>query len=171
MISLDDPFWENVKCGYGIRYNPVPALRRLEAAWSAKEESKVFVELWDELHHQGDLGIGSYACVPQIVRIGRVRAPMTPDFFALIAVIEIERHEHDNPKMPREIADDYAQALSSIPELISKASPPKWDQSMIGSTCSALAASKGNRLLARAYLEMTEDNAIPFLREEIGYEP
>ena len=171
MISLDDPFWEQVKCGYGIRYNPVPALRRLEAARTANEESEAFVELWDELHHQGDLGIGSYASVPHIVRIGRVRAPMTPDFFALIAVIEIERHENENPKMPREFADDYAQALSSIPDLIAKASPLKWDESMIGSTCAALAASKGNRLLARAYLEMTEDNAIPFLREEIGYEP
>ncbi|MCW1921569.1 hypothetical protein OKA05_03325 [Luteolibacter arcticus] len=171
MIGLDDPFWEQVKCGYGVLYNPVPALRRLEAAQTAKEESQAFVELWDNLHHQGDLGIGSYACVPQIVRIGHVRAPMTPDFFALIAVIEIERHENGNPKMSREFVDDYLHALSLIPDLIAKASPPKWDQSMIGSTCSALAASKGNRLLARAYLEMTEDNAIPFLREEIGYEP
>ncbi|MCW1883730.1 hypothetical protein OKA04_03255 [Luteolibacter flavescens] len=138
---------------------------------TAAEESEAFVELWDELHHQGDLGIGSYACVPQIVRIGQKRAPMTPDFFALIAVIEIERHENDNPEMPRELAGEYSHALNLIPELIAKASPPKWDQSMISSTCAALAASKGNRLLARAYLEMNEDNAVPFLREETGYEP
>ncbi|NNE91185.1 MAG: hypothetical protein HKN23_06020 [Verrucomicrobiales bacterium] len=96
---------------------------------------------------------------------------MTFDFFALITVIEIERHERHNPKIPRKFKVDYLQALEKIPNLIGRAAPKKWDQNMIGSACAALAASKGNRLLARAYLEMSEHNALVFLREETGYEP
>ena len=131
----------------------------------------MYKELWDELHHQGDLGVCSYACVPHLVRIAESRPPMTFDFFAMITVIEIERHERHNPKIPREIKSDYLQALERIPALIPQASPHKWDETMISSTCAALAASKSNRLLARAFLEMTALSARTFLREETGYEP
>ena len=171
MLDFDDPIWDRLEGGYQIPYNPVPALRRLERASTHKEESKIFKELWGELHHQGDLGVCSYACVPQLVRIAESRPPMTFDFFALIAVIEIERHERHNPKIPRDLKEDYSAALKKVPQLIDRAVPPRWDQIMIGATCSALAASKGNRLLARAYLEMSEDNALEFLREKTGYEP
>ncbi len=171
MLDLDDPTWERLEGGYRQPYNPVPALRRLEGASNPKEEAAVFKELWDELHHQGDLGVCSYACVPHLVRIAERRPPMTFDFFALIAVIEIERHERNNPKMPRELKTDYLQTLEKIPPLIAQATPLKWDESMISSACAALAASKGNRLLARAFLEMSEMSARSFLREETGYEP
>lgn len=76
-----------------------------------------------------------------------------------------------NPKIPHGMESDYLQALEKIPALIAQASPRKWDATMISSSCAALAASKGNRLLARAFLEMNELNARTFLREETGYEP
>jgi len=171
MLDLDDPTWERLEGGYRRPYNPVPALRRLEGVSNPKEESEAYKELWNELHHQGDLGECSYACVPHLVRIAESRPPMTFDFFALITVIEIERHERQNPKIPRDMKSDYLQALEKIPALIAQASPRKWDEIMISSSCAALAASKGNRLLARAFLEMNELNAKTFLRGETGYEP
>ncbi len=171
MIELDDPIWDTLQGGYRSPYNPVSALRRLQAAKTAEEQKKVYAELWNELHHQGDLGICSYACIPQLVRIAQCSPPMTYDLFAMIAVIETERHENGNPRIPGYLRDDYATALSAIPQLIAIASPPKWDESCIKAACAALAASKGNRILARAYLEMNQDSAIAFLREETGYEP
>ena len=118
MLDLDDPTWERLEGGYRQPYNPVPALRRLEGVSNPKEESEAYKELWDELHHQGDLGACSYACVPHLVRIAECRAPMTFDFFALITVIEIELHERHNPKIPRAMKSDYLQALEKIPVLI-----------------------------------------------------
>ena len=170
-MELDDPIWDTLEGGYRTLYNPVSALKRLQNAKTAEEQTKVYAELWDELHHQGDLGICSYACVPQLVRIAQSNPPMTHDLFALIAIIETERHENSNPRIPGYLKDDYATALNAIPQLIAMASPPKWDETCIKAACAALAASKGNRILARAYLEMNDANALVFLREETGYEP
>ena len=170
MLNLDSPTWELLEGGYRQPYNPVAALRRLEEVSSPKEEAAAFKELWDELHHQGDVGACSYACVPHLVRIAESRPPMTSDFFALVSVIEIERHELQNPEIPQEYRSDYLHALEKIPTIIAQASPQEWDESMISSTCAALSAAKGNRLLARAFLEMSEIAARSFLREETGYE-
>jgi len=60
MLSFDDPRWRQLRGGYGSPYDPRKALLSLErgtdvlAAWS---------ELWEELHHQGDVGEASYAAV------------------------------------------------------------------------------------------------------------
>lgn len=64
MLDLDNPTWDGLDGGYLRPYNPVSALRRLEGVANPKEESGVYKDLWDELHHQGDLGECSYACVP-----------------------------------------------------------------------------------------------------------
>ncbi|MDZ4402836.1 hypothetical protein [Prosthecobacter sp.] len=171
MLKLDDPRWDTLEGGYHIPYNPVPALKRLQVAKSAAAQSKVYKEFWEELHHQGDLGVCSYACVPQLVRIARVNPPKTYDFFALITVIEVERHEKGNPRMPSYLKAEYTEAWSIVSQLISSTPASSWDVTVTQTACAALAASKGQRILARAYLEMNTDGALRFLREETGYEP
>jgi hypothetical protein len=51
-------------------YNPVDALNNIEAELNPVNLKDVWEELWTELHHQDDVGIGSYRVVPQIARIG-----------------------------------------------------------------------------------------------------
>jgi len=56
--------WGELNDGYGAPYDPRPAIAKLraepldQAAWG---------ELWNELHHQGDVGAASYAAVPLLV--------------------------------------------------------------------------------------------------------
>ena len=56
-MEPDDDRWHKLRGGYKVEYDPRPALKRLiskteiEAAWH---------ELWEELHHQGDVGEASY---------------------------------------------------------------------------------------------------------------
>mgnify|MGYP000846716068 CR=1 FL=1 len=171
MLSLDDPLWEKMEAGYGIPYNPVPTLRKLEKAETAKAQNVNYKELWDELHHQGGLGLCSYACVPQLVRIAQTTPPQTYDFFALITVIEVERHENGNPRLPAFLKADYEAAWRTIPQIIASGAITRWDAMMVQMACAALAASNGQRILARAYLEMNTDGALRFLSEETGYEP
>ena len=68
MLSLDDNRWNNLTGGYRIQFDPRPLLAKLE---SGRDTATNWHELWDELHHQGDVGEASYASVPHLVRIHR----------------------------------------------------------------------------------------------------
>jgi hypothetical protein len=47
--------------GYRIPYDPRRALHALEAGGDV---AAAWGELWNDLHHQGDIGEGSFAAVP-----------------------------------------------------------------------------------------------------------
>ncbi len=66
MLSLDDPRWSTLEGGYKVIYDPRPALELLRAGGRTEE---AWSELWNELHHQGDIGSASYAAVPHIIDI------------------------------------------------------------------------------------------------------
>ena len=96
-LAFDDPRWDALHGGYRISYELRPALTRLgtpsgvDAAWT---------ELWDGLHHQGDVGEASYAAVPQLVHIHAERHVPDWNTFALVTWIEIVRQRNENPPVP-----------------------------------------------------------------------
>jgi hypothetical protein len=61
----------------------------------------VWHELWDELHHQGDVGEASYAAVPIIVESYQKRGVIDWNAYAIVAIIELARNERDNPDVPQ----------------------------------------------------------------------
>ena len=67
-MDLNDARWSELKGGYRIAYDPPPALAKLERDAG---DAEAWEELWNELHHQGDVGEASYASVPELVRIHR----------------------------------------------------------------------------------------------------
>lgn len=75
----------------------------------------VWEELWEELHHQGDLGLASYAAVPHLVRLARQKRDW--NIYALVGLIETERHSKTNPVMPDWLLSDYQQALDQLVKL------------------------------------------------------
>src|ERR1700722_1269685 len=94
MLSLTDPIWPQLEGGYRVPYDAPIALAQMDRGES------VCHELWQELHHQGDVGVASYEAIPQIVRICEVRREFDWNLYALAATIEIERHRKDNPALP-----------------------------------------------------------------------
>jgi hypothetical protein len=109
MLPLDDPRWKNLKGGHAEPYDASVPLVRLERGEDGWEE------LWQELHHQGDVGEASYASVPHLVRIGAA-FPMRRDWnlYALISTIEVERHRKSNPPLPEWVRADYEKALRDL---------------------------------------------------------
>jgi hypothetical protein len=97
MLSLTDKRWTELKGGYRTAFDPRPALHKLESNVHAKE---AWHELWEGLHHQGDVGEASYAAVPHIVGIYRRRQKDRWRTFGLIALIELARGRDTNPKVP-----------------------------------------------------------------------
>jgi len=102
-----EPNWTEMLGGYGAPYDPRPAIERLHqdpldrGAWD---------ELWNELHHQGDVGEASYAALPLLVD-ACAAGPRDWNLYALVATIEVERHRAANPRLPQWLAAAYAEAL------------------------------------------------------------
>jgi hypothetical protein len=59
MISFKDRRWEKLLGGYRTAFDPRPALQNLESDVHVKD---AWHELWEELHHQGDVGEASPDC-------------------------------------------------------------------------------------------------------------
>ena len=97
MLELDDRRWSELEGGYRVPFDPRPALRQLERGVGL---SDAWRELWDGLHHQGDVGLASYAAVPHLVRIHAAHAAADWNTYALLEVIEWERHVDRNPTIP-----------------------------------------------------------------------
>ena len=65
-----------------------------------QEGKDVWDELWDELNHQGEVGVASYAAVPELVRIAGGATCRDWNIYGLVATIEVERHRKGNPSVP-----------------------------------------------------------------------
>ncbi len=100
--------------GYRMPLDPRPLLNRLEFE---QDTSTVWRELWDELHHQGDVGDASFAAVPPLLRIYRKRGVIDWNTYAIVAVIELARNEGTNPDVPPWLKNDYFQSIHELAEM------------------------------------------------------
>jgi hypothetical protein len=113
MISLDDVRWSRMTGGYKMLLDPRPLLQQLE---DEDDTTEVWKELWNELHHQGDVGDASFASVPFLVQSYRQKGVIDWNTYALVAVIELARRDGKNPDVPQWLADDYFQAIRELAE-------------------------------------------------------
>jgi hypothetical protein len=95
MLSFDDDRWNHLAGGYKMPFDPRPSLRKLE---SRQDTPSAWKELWEELHHQGDVGDASYAAIPELVRIHRNGRAADWNLYAMVAIIELARSESQNQK-------------------------------------------------------------------------
>lgn len=166
MLPLDDPLWTQLMGGYKMPYNAAAPLRRLYADGPSEE---LWDELWDELHHQGDVGQASYAAVPHLLELVRRSRVMDWNPIGLIAVIEIERPTR-NPKVRADLADAYFRAIDQVPEVVASHPQREWDAVLTQNIMAGIALARGQRLLARAYLELSLEAATEWLRDVQGYD-
>ena len=141
-------------------YDPRNALRKLErgedvdAAWS---------ELWNELHHQGDIGEASYAAVPHLVRIYAARVIPDWNAYALVATIEEVRQNGRNPDLPSYLSDTYQSALRELGELGLRELQSAEEATLVTSILAVLAFWKGQRSLGLLASSFTEDERLELL--------
>ncbi len=73
--------------------------------------------LLNELHHQGDVAVASFATVPFLVRSYQERGVVDRSTYAIVAIIELARKEGKKPDVPQWIMDDYFQAIRKLAEI------------------------------------------------------
>jgi hypothetical protein len=113
MLSLDDKRWQSLEGEYRTRFDPRPQLSKLAAN---RETKAAWHALWEELHHQGDVGEASYAAVPHLVRIYRQRGVVDWNTYAIVAVIDLARDSGKNPELPKWLKEHYLQAIRDLAE-------------------------------------------------------
>jgi hypothetical protein len=157
MFSLDDARWQDLDGGYRVRFDPRPLLSKLQA----NDETKAtWHELWEQLHHQGDVGEASYAAVPHLVRIYRERGGDCWNTYAIVAIIELARGMGKNPDEPKWLKEDYFRAIRELAEVGAVEILRARDSEEIRAILSILAITTGIRTHARFLLNYSDEELL-----------
>jgi hypothetical protein len=146
MIPLDHEIWPSLMGGYRIPYDASVALRELERT---DHPEAVWEELWNELHHQGDVGPASYAALPHIVRIARSRSFTDWNAYAIASVIEASRQSGHNPAIPDWLQDSYKAAWQELLEMGLEQLKVETDETTTRAMLGAVALARGLSRLGR----------------------
>jgi hypothetical protein len=159
MLALTDRRWQQLHGGYRIPFDASVPLAQLEAG------KPVWDQLWEELHHQGDVGEASYAAVPHLVRIAQGITVRDWNVYALVALIEIERHRKNNPPLPDWLRPDYEAAWRDITTLALTDLAASSDPFTVRSALGVVAVGRGQLKLG-ALLCHFDDSELTELAEE-----
>lgn len=154
MIPLSDLKWKDFDGGYRDQYDASVPLSRLES--EAEGLDSIWSELWENLYHQGDVGVASYAAIPHLARIIRSRKILDYNPFALTVAIELARGRGNNPGLPDWLTGDYHQALGDIAKYGCDNLDGEWDSSILKSVLALIAIIKGNRDLGELLFEVDD---------------
>jgi len=168
MLSLEDKRWQNLEGEYRTSFDPRPLLSDLETKKNAKA---TWHELWEGLHHQGDVGAASYAAVPHLVRIYRKRGIIDWNTYAIVAVIELARDEGKNPKVPKWLEDDYFQSIRDLAEVGAVEVLQTKNPDEIRAILSILAISAGARTHAKFLINYSAEELLEMERLASEVEP
>jgi hypothetical protein len=153
MLSLDDKRWSDLRGAYRTPYDPRPEIRSLREE-SCRDEA--WKTLWNELHHQGDVDIASYAAVPHLAAFYAESGKPDWNAYALVGCIEVER-TRNNPEVPDWLQPDYDAALSALAEHASREVLSVSDPLIVRSALGLIALSRGLRLQGELLLFYGED--------------
>lgn len=165
MLNLDDPRWTKLEGGYRVPFDPRSALRELEEGVDSERAWQV---LWEELHHQGDVGETSFAAVPHLVRIYRQRAIADWNTYAMVGTIELARGEEvnpnhgkrKNPEVPDWLKNDYFAAIGDLADIGLDELVNAKDPELIRGILAILALHKGARTYSRLLLNYSEEEIL-----------
>lgn len=145
MLAADDPQWSTLTGGYRMPLDPRPLIRKLE---DNQDVEATWRELWDELHHQGDVGDASYVAVPLIVDVVTKQGDADWNAFAIVAIIEFARGRGRNPEVPGWLSEEYFAAIQRLAQIGLREVAEVRDTETVRAILSVIALAKGLRMHA-----------------------
>jgi len=165
MVAPHDERWEELRGAYRTRFDLRPLLRKLETETDAQS---TWQALWEELHHQGDVGEASYAAIPLIARIYCERGLSVWNTFAIVAVIDLARDNRNNPDVPSWLGEDYFAAIRSLAERGAQNVLQVKDPDAVRAILSVVALAAGARTHARFLLNYSAEELLEIERLASG---
>lgn len=148
-----DDSWQDMHGGYKVPYDPRAVIAKLD---KTPNSSSAWNELFDNLHHQGDLGEASYASIPLIVDTLQDK-PRTWRFYCLIAIIEGERHQKSNPSVPSWLCSSYLESINKAKDLALLDLKSSTDKEMTRCAMAVVAMALGLIALGKVIAHSDED--------------
>ncbi len=155
MIELDDPVWGTLNGGYRVPHDASVRLRELKAG--STDRKLIWDEFFEELHHQGDVDIASYAAVPQLAKICIGQEILDWECFTLVAVIEESRVFNQNPGLPDWLETDYHAAIKALSKFGFQRFQHDWPEELTRSFFSVTAFASGLPNMGRFLIEFSDD--------------
>jgi hypothetical protein len=164
---LTDSKWEALEGGYRLPYDPRPVLSKLASGSGVRE---AWEELWNELHHQGDVGEASYVAVTALVDLYSSGSDPDWNLFALAATIEIERHRKGNPLLPEWLQEDYERAWQKLAELALTRLRNGANSDTLQSTLAVLAIARGGLKLGAMISHLDSSELDEILEQYLSWQ-
>ena len=117
-MDLNSQIWSTLEGGYRIPYDASVVLKELKSTSDVKIIEHIFCELWDNLHHQGDVGVGSYLSSISLIDICIEKKSFDWNYIGLCLVIEHCRRSGNNSELPSQFKGDYFTALNRFEEYL-----------------------------------------------------
>jgi hypothetical protein len=151
--------WSGLTDANGNSYDPSAALTAIANGNFAEG----YDELWQRVHHQGELGTAAYAVVPELVRL--MQSARLPDWraYALIATID-ECRKSRGPSVPAWLVQDYAAAMIDVVQPATDHLRATDADLEVRSLLATIAQAKGQRTIGAISL-WTEDERAQALGE------
>ena len=165
-LSPEDKTWTQLLGGYRLPYDPREAVESLktparrQAAWE---------ELWNELHHQGDVGEASYVAIPLLVQVRSQCPDLGWQFYSLCVTVETERNRKKNPPLPPWLAQDYEEAWKAILALALTDLRTSTDSLLTRAALSAVAVAKGQVKLGAMIGSLDESEISEWVEENLAW--
>lgn len=159
MLDLNDDKWKHFEGGYRMVYDASKALKQMKDSSDPIEIKIIYDEFYQDLHHQGDVGLASYYAVPHLISLATDKQMLKADFMALVITIETARQKN-NPPIPSDLQSDYEQALVQLGELGKSLIIQEWDLSIAATALAAIAISKAQIDLAKAITILEDDGTL-----------
>ncbi len=156
-MDLTDKRWQDFDGGYRSPYDASIPLKQLQETNDDEKIKEIFDELWNELHHQGDVGVASYMAVPQLIRIARLKNRFDRQTLCLSIVIEQQRHLGNNPTLPSEFQEYYDHGIKDLEQFVLKNLEHDLDVTTYTIALATLATCRGRIRLGKAIMELEDE--------------
>ena len=164
-MDLDNKIWQTLDGGYKIPFDASIPLRKLRSTSDQKVIKDTFADLWDNLHHQGDVGLASYYSLPQLVIICLDKKSFDWNLIGLCVLIEHCRQTEHNPKRPDELKTEYFNALKSLEQYLLINFKKIKDPTTLRLTLALFATVSGQVKLGKAIENLDEGMVKDFLEQ------
>lgn len=161
LLPLDAAEWQTFCGGYNrAPFNCVPLIEQLRATGTSE---KFWTIVWDELHHQGDVGEATYAIVPYLAEHFLHSVEFDLQLLAFVAIVEYERHRNKNPPIPAVLVNGYNWAIEAVLTKTLQLTPNNWSSDVMRYYAALVATWKRLPVMSAAYQELDETEAREFL--------